>query len=46
MQQQNSELEKLVKDALQDNHKLQESRESFRARSEKLDQELQVLWLF
>lgn len=42
MQQQNSELEKLVKDALQDNVKLQESRESFRARSEKLDQELQV----
>ncbi|KAK3922874.1 Protein Daple [Frankliniella fusca] len=42
MQQQNSELEKLVKDALQDNIKLQESRESFRCRTEKLDQELQV----
>lgn len=42
MQQQNSELEKLVKDALQDNKKLQESRESFRVRSDKLDQELQV----
>lgn len=42
MQQQNSELERLVKDALQENKKLQESRESFRVRSEKLDQELQV----